>query len=88
MNPNDYKLTGAYYQDVSDMEKYEGKIPNDNKIDICCNCPAQVDTDKDDDCYNDEGECWCAKCRRAEAGGYMKRVDVDNWEWTPYETRY
>jgi len=27
MNPNDYKLTGTYYLDVTDMEKYEGRIP-------------------------------------------------------------
>jgi len=55
-------------------------------IDICTKCDAPVDTEFDLDCYENR-ECVCESCRE-NGSGYMKRVDVDNWVWTPYETRY
>ena len=59
MNPNDYKLTGTYYLDVSDMEKHEGKIPNyDYSKNGKCNIHGA---------FNNHYRRNCPKCMNDEA---------------------
>jgi len=63
-------------------------------IDTCSKCDKPVDTDIDIDSY-DTDVCICEHCRQSieadeaeEETGYWKRIDVDDWKWIEYNTRY
>jgi hypothetical protein len=64
-------------------------------IDLCTKCDKPVDTDIDLDSY-DTNVCICEHCREIaeveeveeEPKGYFKRIDVDDYKWIPYDTRY
>jgi hypothetical protein len=77
---DNYKLTGAYYP-PSDYERAEGKAPKMKAKPCRCEAypfPHRLDSKACKELYDST----------ADEQGVWKRVDVDDWKFIPFDTRY